>query len=436
MGLILRITGADLTAQRDTRIIDTLQRRRFASRCHQEHSAMTLEQLIAQARQRTGLDRFPHPDFEEPCRRLIHSLCHEARLTPSGFEQQRERLLELLSDNLRLADWLQRHPEINAETLVAPIVIVGLPRTGSTLLQRLLAQDPSIYCMYWYEGRFPVPLCIDDPPSHNHNPGSRTDGHQGEDERLLRARREIDAILASAPEIGSIQPIDPLAADEEIMLLEHTFYSTLPESMAHVPSYGAWLETQDHRPAYRQLKQWLQFLQWRKRRLGERRSHWVLKTPHHVHHLRALLSVFPDARIVQTHRDPHRAVPSLASMIASYWSTLSDTVDRAQAGQYWCDKFARGMQDCMAVRDAHPNTPFADVHYDTLVKEPLQTIRTLYRSLGRELSAAAEQSMDAWLAANPRSGRPAHRYEPVDYGLSRERIERLYGPYIRRFIQQ
>src|SRR6185369_8588469 len=153
------------------------------------------------------------------------------------------------------------------EKIRAPIVIVGLPRTGTTLLHRTIASDARMHAARWWECRHPAPLG-DDTPS--------------DDPRVARAEAEVRAMLEAVPALASMHPLEARAPDEEILLLEHSFYSTTPEGTANVASYGAWLARQDQRPAYRYLRRLLQLIQWQKRRAGIRAERWVLKTPHHL----------------------------------------------------------------------------------------------------------------------------------------------------------
>ena len=156
----------------------------------------------------------------------------------------------------------------------------------------------------------------------------------------------VAGILAADPEQASIHPWDAQAPDEEIMLLEHSFHSHVPEAFTNLPSYRAWIDTQDWTPAYRTLRRFLQFLQWQKRQRGALRERWVLKTPGHLGYVDTLLAVFPGARIVQTHRDPVQTIPSAASLNRSLWRLSSDDVEDREVARQWLERMAWAVKRC------------------------------------------------------------------------------------------
>ena len=257
--------------------------------------------VIDDARRKAGLGDFGDESFRVPMRVLLASLEKEAALTPIGRFVQRQRIVDILVNRLRAEDHFKRYPEILEEKIAPPLVIVGLPRTGTTMLHRTLAADPRWYSVLWYECRNPSPF-----------PGT---GSGSRDPRIADAEAQVHAMIEGSPELAAIHPLDALAPDEEILLLEHSFSSTTPEAAANVPSYGRWLNEQDQTAAYVYLKKLLQFLQWQKNKAGSEAERWVLKTPHHLGFMDVLFAVFPDAHVVQTHRDPLETIHSLASMI-------------------------------------------------------------------------------------------------------------------------
>lgn len=377
--------------------------------------------IIAEARATAGLDDFGDESFREPLRVLLDSLDREAALTPLGRAIQRQRTIDLLVNRLRAEDHFTRHPEIQDEEIRRPIVIVGLPRTGTTLLHRTIAADPRFHAVLWYECRYPVPLGAVDEPA------------DGVDPRITRAQAEVRAMLDGSPALAAIHPLDALAADEEILLLEHSFRSTVPESSANVPSYARWLADHDHGEGYRDLRRFLQLLQWQKRRAGRAAERWVLKTPHHLGFADVVLREFPDALIVQTHRDPLDSIPSLASMICALWVLASDAVDSKEVARQWNAKMATALRHCLAVRDRYPER-FVDVWYLDAVRDPIGQARRIYDVAGLAMTAAAEQAMRAFVATNPREGRPPHQYTLAEFGLSEDGIARDFAEYRARFI--
>ena len=257
------------------------------------------EDVVAEANAKAGRDRFDDESFREALARLLTSLDREAGLSAVGRATQRARSVESLVLRHGLEQHEARHPEIRAEEVAAPLVIAGLARTGTTLLHRLLSVDPGLTAARWWEVRFPAPF-----------PGF---DWRGPDPRIAEAHAQVKWILENQPVLAAIHPWDAEGPDEEIMLMEHSFLSWVPESGANVPGYRAWLDAQDLRPAYTLLRRLLQFLQWQKRRRGERAGRWVLKAPMHLGFVDLLLETFPGAHVIQTHRDPLETLPSVAS---------------------------------------------------------------------------------------------------------------------------
>jgi len=375
--------------------------------------------VLAEARRRAGLSDFGDDDFRPHLRVLLESLDREAALHEVGRGLQRDRIVDSLVARLRAQDWFRRFPEILDEELGAPLVIVGLARTGTTRLHRLLAQDPEVTTAAWWEVRSPSP------------PG---DGPaDAPDPRIAEARAAVEAILASSPVMAAIHPWDALGADEEIMLLEHAFLSHVPESSGNVPTYRAHVDASDLRPAYRYLERLLQFLQWQKRRRGESGRRWVLKAPFHLGYVDVLCEVFPGARIVQTHRDPVETVNSAASMYAALWQLHSEHVDRSEVGRQVQQRYAAALERCLRSRDRMPER-FLDVDYRDVGRDPIGEVRRIYAFLGESLGAEAEERMRAWLSEHPREARPAHEYTLEDFGLSRDGIAGAFREYRERFI--
>lgn len=377
------------------------------------------QSILDDARRKAGLDDFGDESFREPLRVLLGALDGEAGLFDFGRAAQRGRIVDLLVNRLRVEDAFRRRPEIAAEEIGAPIVIVGLPRTGTTFLHRTLAQDPRFFSARWFECRYPAPF-----------PG---DVLGADDPRIAQAKAEVQAMLDASPALAAIHPLDAMAPDEEILLLEHSFLSTVPESAANVPSYGRWLDAHDQTPGYRYLRKLLQFLQWQKKRSGQRAERWVLKTPHHLGYADVLLDVFPGALIVQTHRDPLESIPSLASMITTLWVLVAEHVDPRVVGRLWNDKMAAALRRCLAVRDRYPDR-FVDVWYLDAVRDPVAQARRIYEAAGLAFTAEVERAMRDFMATNPREGRPPHQYTLEEFGLTPESIARDFADYRARFI--
>jgi len=376
--------------------------------------------ILAEAAEKSGRSRYDDESFREPLARLLDSLESEAGLSATGRATQHARIVESLVMRHVLEQHEARHPEIRREEIAAPLVIVGLARTGTTMLHRLLSSDPGLYSARWWEVRFPAPF-----PEYD---------WRGPDPRIAEARAQVSWILAEQPVLAAIHPWDAEGPDEEVMLLEHSFLSYVPESGANLPSYRAWLDAQDLRPAYVFLRRLLQFLQWQKRRRGETAERWVLKTPMHLGYLDVLFETFPGARVIQTHRDPVETIPSLASFFLALWGLATEKPDPLEVGRQCLERFAGALRRCLAVRDTQPAERFVDVDYRAVARDPVTEVRRIYAAVGRVLTAEAEAAMRAWAAKNPREHRPPHEYTMETFGYTREVIEREFAAYRARFI--
>jgi len=280
--------------------------------------------LLAEARERAGQADFGDEAFRAPLGVLLRSLEEEARLTPAGRAGQRARLVGLLVARLQTHAWLARHPEIEDEQVDVRFVVVGFPRTGTTLLHRILARDPRASSLAWWECRHPAPL-----------PGwSAIEAAHVRDPRIADAESQVAAMLAHNPALAAVHPLDALAPDEDLMLLEHTFQSSTPAGSMNVPSYLRWHLEQDGQASYRDHARFLRFLQWQKRMRGEPVGPFVLKAPHHMIHLDRIFEHYPSATVIQTHRDPLDTLPSLASMALELRRLTSDAVDPRECADY------------------------------------------------------------------------------------------------------
>ena len=376
--------------------------------------------VLDEARRRAHLEDFGDDRFLDPMRRLLVSLEQEAQLHELGRVTMFERIVGSLVGRLSAQDYFVRHPEILDEEIVAPTVIVGLARTGSTMMHRLLAADPSVYAVRWWECRAPSPY-----------PGS---DWRRQDPRIPDAYAEIEAILEAAPALATIHPWDAEGPDEEIMLLEHAFLSGVPDAFCNVPSYRRFVMESDLRDGYAYMKRMIQFLQWQKKEAGHPAERWILKAPFHVARIPQLCEAFPDAMIVQTHRDPIETTPSIASLYTSTWRSTSDPVDPLLVGEQCLDLWSWGINKCLADRDAGFEDRFIDVLYEDTRKDAMRSIEFIYDRLDRPLTQAAREAMAQWGDDNRRDKRAAHSYTLEEFGYTREKIAEAFATYRERFI--
>ena len=372
-------------------------------------------EALVQAERRVFID----DEFEPLLDRLLKALNTEASLNEVGVGFHSARLRDLLTNRLRMEAWVEKHPEILEETIERPIVVVGLPRTGTTMLHRTIATDTSLLAPIWYEVRQPVPLA---------------DDFEREDERIGISEAEVTAMLEAAPELAAIHPMDARAPDEEIMLLEHSFMSTVPECYAHIPEFGDWLYEQDQSAGYDYLYRCLQFLQWQKRRKGQTGTRWLLKTPHHLHYPEYLFKRFPDAAVVQTHRHPIDVIPSYGSMMAALAQPFSDDLNAPALAQNWAAKWAKGLAKTMDYRATHPEARYLDLYFMDTVANPETEIRKIYNFAGLELTPEALSEMTHWRAFNERESRPEHHYQLSDFGFDAESLSQQFAHYTQAYF--
>ena len=373
-------------------------------------------EILDQAKSETGLSDLGEPLFFEGLNRLIDSINNEANLNEIGIQAQPIRIQGLLTNRLRFEEDLKKFPEILDQEIIAPIVIVGLPRTGSTMTHRLLASDPNHTAMLWWEGRYPALL-----------PGEKRGDIEA---RMELGKAEVDAVVAASPEALDIHPWDYKGADEEILLLEHNFLSTVPESFMALPSYSEWIEDQDHTLAYEDLKKFIQYLQWQNP--GREKKRWVLKSPHHLGFIDKMISVFPDAKIIQTHRDPIKTVPSFCSMCANLFEPLTTNFDKVFIGKHWSNKLTRALNHCMNISEQHPDN-FLDLEFLNMIKDPIDEMKKIYEFIGESFGEKTEVAMEAWREENKHE-MGAHKYSLEEYDLTESQINNNFAKYQQKYI--
>ncbi|MDL5036909.1 sulfotransferase family protein [Comamonas resistens] len=389
---------------------------------HVNPQALQVQELLQAARERApGLVNFGDDNYQQALEALTQALNTEAKLSAAGIAMMRERLVGQLVNRLIMEDYFKRFPEIAQVGIEDPLVIVGLPRTGTTMLQRTLAVDPRFYSAAWWETRYPAPLT--------------GEGPQDCANRIAMAKAEVAQMIEAIPQILSIHPMSATLCDEEFMLMEHSFLCAM-DAYADVPSYTAWLDQQDQRPVYTQLKKMLQFLQWQKHQRGEAQGQrWLLKAPQHLHTLEILLSVFPQAQVILTHREPAQTIPSMASMAHTLWQIYSDQPDPRSAGRQWNSRMARGIHHTMQVREQQDSQRFLDIHFSDTVAKPMEVLEEVYKFAKLPFTEKARADAQQWLSSNGREKRAGHDYSLETFGLSEQQMQSDYALYRSRHLQ-
>jgi hypothetical protein len=367
--------------------------------------------LIDVAKRRSGLDNFGEGDFFEALSRLLESCQDEARLNLIGKIALKTDILETLCARLQMERDRQLYPDIARQEIREPLFIVGLPRSGTSLLHRLLGADPEHRSPLMWEVRSPSPPTRDD-----------------EKRRIQRARQSCNFFNWLVPTFRYAHTVGAEVPQECVSLMTPTFLSDQFDAMYYVPSYRSWFFRQDLRPAYEYHRRFLQHLQFRR---ASRR--WILKAPTHMFAMPALLSVYPDAQFVQTHRTPVDAMASVSSLVTILRSAFSDAVDPFVVGREAIDYWSETMKKFLRERDRLENNRICDIQYDEIRRDPIRAVRRIYEYFGWSLSHEAERRMRALVASQAKRQSANHRYDLSQFGSSAGEVFSVFETYCQRF---
>ena len=367
--------------------------------------------LIETAKRRCNLDDFGGGDFFEGLSRLLDSCHRESRLNLIGKIALRTDLIRILCSRLFMHRDRQLYPDVARQEIREPLFIVGLPRSGTTLLHTLLAADPEHRAPLTWEVMTPSPPTRDN-----------------EKRRIQRATQSCNCLNWLAPTFRHVHAVGAELPQECVGLMTPTFMSDQFDTMYYVPSYRAWFFRQDLLPAYEYHRRFIQHLQFRQ---SARR--WILKAPTHMFALPTLLSVYPDALFVQTHRAPLDAMASVSSLITILRRVFSDAVDPLvvcrEAIQYWSETLDRFLHE----RDRLADYRITDVNYIEVCRDPIAAVRRIYEHFGWLLSAEAAQRMRLVLASLPQDQYGRHRYNLSQFGLDPAEGVEAFAAYCERF---
>ena len=374
-----------------------------------------VQALEQRARDETSLSDFGEDSYREGLEVLVASLDGEAQLNEVGRASLDTQLVELLCNRLQVEDWYRRHPEIDEQEIVAPLIGLGLPRTGSTALSCLLAEDPAVRSIRNWEAQWPCP-----PPA---SATERTDP------RIARAQEFMDRRNTLFPRMKIMLPSTATSPTECQTFMGMDFKSQLFQAFARIPTYVEWLvHKADMVPTYNYVKRVLKLLQWRCPP-----TRWRLKNPSHILFIDDLDKVFPDARYWMTHRDIGKVLPSVADLYFELHKAFSDHVDKTWLGEVNLEFCELGMQRVIKFRDAGNNDRFFDIHFAQFQKNPFPVLEELYRFLGEEFTGEARRRMKAWRESTPRDKHGEHTYNAADYGLDTNKLRERFRFYNERF---
>jgi hypothetical protein len=374
------------------------------------------EALLEAAAGQTGLDDFGDDGFRERLDVLCTAMRTEAGLGPSGIVSAYAQLLQLLENRLLVEDLLRRQPEIHAVRIEAPIIICGLPRTGTTHLHNLIAADPSLRSLPYWESLEPVLPEREAPAAGEPDP------------RLGRTAVALEFVNTAMPYFKRMHEMTVDHVHEEIQLLGIDFSTMLFETMAPMPGWRDYYLAHDQTPHYEYLRTVLKALQWL--RGGSR---WVLKSPQHIEQFGPLAATFPDATFVVTHRDPVSVTTSVATML-TYTARLSqERVDPRRLGGYWADRTERMLRACVDDRDGLPADQSIDVRFDEFMADDVAMVERIYDLAGQPFTPRTRAAMDAFMADHPRGKFGGVLYDLADFGLDRDERRQALRFYVERF---
>ena len=355
------------------------------------------DHLVEQACELAGSDDFGDDDtWRDGLARLCEGFVSEARLNDLGVEIAVLDVIRPLTSRLQIVKWRKENPAVAAQPVTRPIFIVGQPRTGTTILFDLLAQDPALRPPLTWEVDNPWPL-----------PRPET---YATDPRIAETRASIEMSEQIVPGLLAFHPMGALVGQECVRITAGQFCSMIFPVQYRLPSYSRWLLYEaDHQPAYAYHRMFLQHLQ------SGVPGQWLLKSPAHLWQLDALVAEYPDALIVQTHRDPLNVISSISALTHHLRHLASDESSITECAAQSREEIVAGLERGMKLRDSLSQR-VVDVQFADFIRDPFATIRGVYAELGRELEPVAEQNMRAFLAGHPGDG-GGSRYSWADTGL-------------------
>ena len=374
---------------------------------------LSTDALIEEARGKTGLERFDSESFREGLEVLVRDVnAGEARPAPL-IERLRNDLVRLLSARLQTTDYLDKNPELLAQPIEKPVFVFGVPRTGTTLLSNLLNCDPARRSALTWE--------IDEPI-----PPATTETLKTDPRALARLAQE-KAMLEKMPEMGKYYRNSAIYPNECIFFMAHDFKALALESRGQLPNYRDWLFSTDMHSAYQYHKRFLQILQ------SKAPGVWNLKMPSHALWLDTLLDIYPDARLVWTHRDPFTAMGSFCSIISLGHKGFTGKADVDYIREDCMYQAVEHANRIMDFREKHGEDRIIDVHYAELTADPLGQMKKLYAALGDTFTPEAEAGMQTWLDDNPQDKFGKHEYKLAQFGMSLDMLKPVFERYLSKY---
>ena len=367
----------------------------------------TVDAVLAAARKETGLHELGDEHFLEPLELMLDDYANDNQLSPLGRIISWSTLVHHVSNRMQIYHAFREHPEISEQRIVQPLYVIGLPRTGTTLLYELLAQNDAFRPLLFWESMNPAPQL--------------NAQHGGIDPRIKKAEKTVKGLNRVAPDLKKIHDLDPHGPEECLGLLSNTFIT--PFFRGKLPGYREWLAKQPQEAvdrSYREYLDQLKLLHW------QNSGRWLLKCPAHLFGLPSLMRVLPDARVIQTHRDPVECVPSLCSLSATMETIISQRVDPRQIGSQMMGRLKRMQNRSEQARAEQPSEKFFDLQYEQLVAEPIASVEQIYRAFDMEMTSEMRAKMETYLAKSKRKKHGSHRYSLAEFGLTEAEVRAAF----------
>jgi hypothetical protein len=380
--------------------------------------ALDVDGVLREATARTGgLDDLGDGPFVEPLGRLVDSLAADGRLNDIGRLISNERMLLHTVNRLRYVDDRARFPQIAEQTIEKPVFIIGMPRTGTTILHDILACDPQSRAPLTWEVMFPSP-----PPET---------ATFTTDQRIADCAATFPDHDMQLPGFDAIHPMGPQLTQECVVMMGETMCTPLFHNQFRVPGYEDWLDHEaDFGPVYDFHHRQLQHLQ-----SGHAGDRWVLKTGAHLWGLDHLLETYPDARVVFTHRDPVKSMTSYASLTTIVRRVGSDDVDPVEVADDWIGRLRRVLLRGIEIRQArdYPDAVFYDMYFPDFISDQFTEVEKIYEALGLPMTGAGADAMKFFIDDNPPGKHGIHRYAPEEFGVDPATVRSEFRPYIDHF---
>jgi hypothetical protein len=390
---------------------------RFLNQLHIEPVTLEKEALIAKAVKRAGCNDFGDMSFHEGLDRLLASFENEANLNMLGRLIAQGTMVERLYSRLKLVEWRKQHPAVAEQEIRKPLFILGLPRTGTTILHALLDVDPANRSPLFWEVEYPVPPATPD--------------NWLTDPRIAKVDKSLEQFLQLCPGITAVHAMEARLPQECVAILAMDMMAEQYHCMFDVPGYAGWLIEQPKTYSLKFHRQFLQHLQ----SGGVTGERWLLKSPCHLHLIPQLLEAYPDANIIQTHRDPIAVCTSMSSLTAMLRGVGSDAIDLKAIGKqqldWWGNMLGRSLEHRKQLE--HRSGQFFDLKMSETVADPLGAVERIYDFFGYELPPSVKTDMEAFMKNNPRDKHGSHTYKAEDFGIAPEKDRARFADYCAYF---